>query len=311
MQFFFVYVSEAHPTDEASAAPQTIEERVSSACDRIDEDGRLKQLSVPVLVDDMDDSTRLAYEGFPARTVLVGRDGRVAWASGHGPFGITAPLNGGEAEGALGSELAEKPPTKEELEAVAEEEAEQLRPFYGAEGEESVPVVRIDCGATEDYTDRIGRLWSRDRAFGDGQWGRVGGRAAARGPHWVVGTRDWPVFVSAAEGMDAYRIPVKNGRYTVRLHFAELHRTRGTRRGRGLVGRGDRVFTVTLEGEPALRDFDILEAAGERMYAAVVKAFAVEVADGEVTVEFSKGNSESGGRDLPAMINAIEVLMGE
>jgi len=97
IEFFVVYIREAHPTDawqvEANeregvlfTQPTTIEERseVASACSL-----RL-ELSIPTLVDDMGNSTDLKYYALPDRLYLVGKDGRIAFRGAPGPFGFVA-----------------------------------------------------------------------------------------------------------------------------------------------------------------------------------------------------------------------------
>jgi hypothetical protein len=97
VEFFVVYIREAHPTDawqvEANeregvlfTQPTTIEERsqVASACSL-----RL-ELSIPTLVDDMGNSTDLKYYALPDRLYLVGKDGRIAFRGAPGPFGFVA-----------------------------------------------------------------------------------------------------------------------------------------------------------------------------------------------------------------------------
>jgi hypothetical protein len=97
IQFFVVYVREAHPTDEWQveaneregilfAQPTSRDQRaeVARVCSL-----KLK-LSIPTLVDDMDNSTDLKYYALPDRLYLIGRDGRVAYRGGPGPFGFVA-----------------------------------------------------------------------------------------------------------------------------------------------------------------------------------------------------------------------------
>ena len=43
---------------------------------------------IPALVDDLDDAVGEAYAAHPDRLYLVGRDGRVAFRGGPGPFGF-------------------------------------------------------------------------------------------------------------------------------------------------------------------------------------------------------------------------------
>lgn len=93
VQFFVVYISEAHALDGASPMggdgmplveePKTLEEReaVAKVCLT-----KLELKGIPALVDDMDDTANLAYEAGPDRLYLIGRDGRVAYKGGPGPF---------------------------------------------------------------------------------------------------------------------------------------------------------------------------------------------------------------------------------
>jgi hypothetical protein len=97
VEFFVIYIREAHPTDEWQvesneeegilfAQPKTFVARseVAHVCS-------LKlELSIPTLIDDMENSTDLKYYALPDRLYLIGRDGRVAYRGGPGPFGFLA-----------------------------------------------------------------------------------------------------------------------------------------------------------------------------------------------------------------------------
>lgn len=63
--------------------PKTAVERTQAAvqcCDSL-------KMSLPLLVDDIDDTVGRAYSGFPDRLYLIDREGRVAYKGGRGPFG--------------------------------------------------------------------------------------------------------------------------------------------------------------------------------------------------------------------------------
>jgi hypothetical protein len=64
--------------------PRYLDERtgVAAACAE-----RLRT-SMTVAVDDLEDGTALAYGGWPDRLYLIGRDGRIAYQGGEGPFGF-------------------------------------------------------------------------------------------------------------------------------------------------------------------------------------------------------------------------------
>ena len=79
--------------------PMTLEERteVASACAlRLD-------LSIPMLIDDLDDSTDRQYYALPDRLYLIGRDGRIVYRGLPGPFGFIVA----ELEKAIEGYLAE------------------------------------------------------------------------------------------------------------------------------------------------------------------------------------------------------------
>jgi uncharacterized repeat protein (TIGR02543 family) len=96
-----------------------------------------------------------------------------------------------------------------------------------------------------------------------------------------------------------YNVPVTNGTYDVVLHFAEIYW--GVN---GVVGgTGKRVFSVNLEGQPVLTNFDIIQAAGGPLIV-VQRTFRVNVTDGVVNLSFFKGTT---GVDN-ATVSAIEVV---
>src|SRR5438128_1579046 len=75
------------------AQPRTTKERVGIAqkcCSTL-------KMTMPLLIDEMDDRVGHAYSGMPDRLYVIGRDGRVVYKGGRGPFGF----NAGEMEQAL------------------------------------------------------------------------------------------------------------------------------------------------------------------------------------------------------------------
>lgn len=103
-----VYIREAHPTDgwqvEANERdevfflqPKTLEERVAVA----DSCALRLDLSIPTLIDDMENSTDQKYYALPDRLYLVGSDGRIAYRGAPGPWGFVAA----ELEKAIASYL--------------------------------------------------------------------------------------------------------------------------------------------------------------------------------------------------------------
>ncbi len=108
VRFLMIYIREAHPTDGWYLGThdirhhQSSEERrkVASRCELT------LQYGIPTLVDDMDDAVMTTWAAHPDRLYLVGRDGRVAYAGGVGPWGFKPP----ELKAAIDAELARSVP---------------------------------------------------------------------------------------------------------------------------------------------------------------------------------------------------------
>ncbi|MGB6153352.1 MAG: malectin domain-containing carbohydrate-binding protein [Pricia sp.] len=101
-----------------------------------------------------------------------------------------------------------------------------------------------------------------------------------------------------------YAIPVDNGEYTVKLHFAELWF--GATSG-GSGGQGSRVFDVRMEGDLVENNLDVFAQVGAQT--TLTKTYAVEVTDGTLEIDFSALGSDGGTRH--PIINAIEILGAE
>ena len=71
-----------HPLVEE---PLTIEERgdVASVCMT-----KMQLVGMPAVVDGMDNGVAKVYEAAPDRLYLIGKDGKVAFRGGRGPFGF-------------------------------------------------------------------------------------------------------------------------------------------------------------------------------------------------------------------------------
>ena len=93
VEFFLVYVQEAHPTDGWAddsnvrdgvlfAQHQSFEDRETVAASCSLDLG----ITVPILIEEMDNVIDEAYGAAPERLYLVGSDGRVVYKGGAGPF---------------------------------------------------------------------------------------------------------------------------------------------------------------------------------------------------------------------------------
>ena len=88
-----MYIAEAHATDGWQlqsnldegvllANHRTLEERFAAAREGVARLG----LTMPVLVDDMDDAVSGAFAAWPERIYVVDSDARLAYVGGPGPF---------------------------------------------------------------------------------------------------------------------------------------------------------------------------------------------------------------------------------
>ena len=95
VEFFIVYIREAHPSDGRKSQaneregisilqPKTYEERVAVA----DKLCATLNLLMPAVIDDMKNTANNAYNAAPDRLYLIGKDGRVAYKGDHGPKGF-------------------------------------------------------------------------------------------------------------------------------------------------------------------------------------------------------------------------------
>jgi len=129
-------------------------------------------------------------------------------------------------------------------------------------------VLRMNTGGGS-YVDSFGHLWQQDANWTGG--------VASMMTQSIANTRNDPLYVTErAGGNFGYALPMANGQYIVRLHLAEIfYSSPGVRR-----------FNVTIEGQPALAEFDIHAQAGRG--ALITQSFPASVADGILNLQFTK-----------------------
>jgi len=155
-------------------------------------------------------------------------------------------------------------------------------------------VLRVNCAAVEPYTDQAGNIWLADQqAEADKTWGAVGGMTVDRGELSIAGTDAPKVYQTERYSMEAYKFTVPNGKYTVRLHFAETYD--------GITAEGQRIFAVGINEQTVLKDFDPYKEAGGFQKPVVKTIEDVAVTSGEIVIKFTMNvqNPE---------INGIEIL---
>jgi glucose/arabinose dehydrogenase/uncharacterized protein involved in tolerance to divalent cations len=153
---------------------------------------------------------------------------------------------------------------------------------------------RINAGGNA-FTDTLGNMWVKDVFFNTG--GAIEESFGA--PQSITGTTNGELYLTSRYDPGtspslAYNIPIKNGDYTITLHFSENYP--------GAQYNGARVFDVEIEGLLAFRNVDIYQEAGK--YAALAKTATTTITDGMLTIAFIHGSENP-------KISAIEVLEGK
>jgi endoglucanase len=144
--------------------------------------------------------------------------------------------------------------------------------------------IRIKAGVTQPLTDETGVVWEADRGF-------EGGETIARPDLKIANTKTPSVYRAERYSMTGFRQTLPNGKYLVKLHFAETFE--------GITGPRERIFSFSVEGKE-FKDFDVFVKAGggERAY---VEAVPVEIKDGRLDITFTPKVENP-------QINAIEIL---
>lgn len=153
-------------------------------------------------------------------------------------------------------------------------------------GAYTVPVddrlpIRINTGGG-DFEDNQGNRWQADVFFDDSSGGTYQTSQA------IAGTTNDTLYQSERWCPAGYNIPVANGTYVLRMHFAEIN-----------PRDGGRVFSATAEGKQLFSSYNISATVGD--FTADVKSFDVTVADGELSLRTINQTSCS-------KIAAIEIL---
>jgi enterochelin esterase-like enzyme len=156
-------------------------------------------------------------------------------------------------------------------------------------------VIRVACGAYQPYTDKNGNLWLPDEVKAPGaSLSPLDGMTIERMETYEVPNVAFPqIFRTERYSMSAYEFNLPNGKYTVRLHFAETFT--------GITDVGQRVYSFAVQGQKPEKDFDIFKEAGGP-YKAIQREYkGVMVTDGKLRITFTP-NVEN-----PA-INGIEIF---
>ena len=150
-----------------------------------------------------------------------------------------------------------------------------------------VAAIRIDAGSTAPYTDSNGNVWLPDQGFADGDTVDRGNDVQ------IANTKDPAIYRTERYGMSEFSYKLPNGKYIVKLHFAETYEN--------ITGSGQRVFSFNVAGQE-FKDFDVWAKAGgaKRAY---IETVNVDITDGKLDISFTSN------ADLPE-INGIEIIPG-
>jgi len=146
---------------------------------------------------------------------------------------------------------------------------------------------RVNAGGRA-YIDSHGYTWEADQPYTPGGWGYTGEPVPLSTTNGIGNTTDDPLY-QVGQRWNNYRFTVPNGQYSVTLKFAEVLN----------IGIGARIFSIQIEGQPVLTNFDIVAAAGGA-FRAMDRTVPVTVSDGILDIRFVaiKG---------APLINALEV----
>ena len=148
----------------------------------------------------------------------------------------------------------------------------------------AVDAIRIRAGTTANHTDENGVVWLADQGFD-------GGDTVERGDIKVANTKTPSLYQAERYSMNGFSRAVPNGKYTVKLHFAETYE--------GISAAGERVFSFNVEGHE-FKNFDVTAKAGGVMRA-YVETVEVEVKDGKLDITFTSQVENP-------QINALEII---
>ena len=138
--------------------------------------------------------------------------------------------------GVIGHEQVDNISLQDDIEGLPAAVVEKCRVMTGANHQLFLDDLakgsaRINCGCATVYTDTKGNRWLPDQEYYDAAYGSLGAFWADRGGIAINDAVAPGVYRTEAWGTHVvYKIPLPNGTYRVRLHFAEtFNQAPGTR----------------------------------------------------------------------------------
>lgn len=154
----------------------------------------------------------------------------------------------------------------------------------GTAAPSSLP-IRVHAGGAA-YTDSLGQFWTADTGFAGGDIYST--------TRTINNTPDPALYQTERYGAFSYQFTVPNGNYNVLLKFAEIYFTSA----------GQRIFSVSINGNPVLTNFDIVAAAGAPL-TAIDQTFPVAVTNETIAIQFIVGSA-----NFPK-VSAIQITEGD
>ena len=152
----------------------------------------------------------------------------------------------------------------------------------------SLSAIRINVGGGA-YTDTVGNIWQADNFF------TGGGTYSTTAP--IFKTEDDPLYQTERSAANlSYQIPITNGNYLVKFHFAETY----------WDDFNQRVFDVSIENNLAFDDIDIFARSKNAFFpgkdsALVLSKPSINVSDGLLNLDLTASVDN-------AKLSAIEII---
>jgi beta-galactosidase len=176
--------------------------------------------------------------------------------------------------------------------------------------------INIMLGSKRYFEDKsTSTIWLPEKEYQPGSWGYVGGINYVKRTKYgqqpasdsdILGTNIDPVFQTMRTGIQAFKLDVPDGEYTVSLYFADLQAVKSTKMLVYNLGNesidntiNERIFDVSINKTRVISNLNIAAEFGGNT--AVVKKFTVLVQNGQgISVDFQPITGEP-------FLNAIRV----
>ncbi|MBB3700759.1 DUF4982 domain-containing protein [Flammeovirga yaeyamensis] len=156
--------------------------------------------------------------------------------------------------------------------------------------------INVDLGSTRYYHDKtLNQIWIPEKEYTSGSWGYIGGEAFKVKTKYgsmpasdleIYGTKNDPIYQTNRMDLEAFKFDVKDGFYTVELHFAELlaksdKEALAYNLGNDKVEENinERVFSILINDELVEEELNLAKEFGGAR--AVIKKFQVKAVDGQ------------------------------